>query len=615
MAFLIGLVIAVFFFQLGTPQLWDRDEPRNSQAAAEMLARGDWIVPTFNGALREHKPVLLYWGQMLSYIGLGKSEFSARLPSALAALVSVFSVALLASRISGNPKGISQAGFWSAAVLATSLLIVMAARAATPDSCLIAASTLGVTMLVIGSIAPAAPFSSGSVSATRWRPALMGYASLGVAALAKGPVGIILPLAVVHAWWMICHRLDSTIQQTAKSKVDQSWLSFLKHTAIEGWLCFNPLNVWRSLVALRTLPGLLLSIAIAAPWYLAVHSATEGAFTRGFFIDHNVSRAMNTMEGHNGFPGFYLAAILVGTFPWSMWLIPMIVWARRIYRESIVQRQLLVLGCVWMAVYVGAFSLASTKLPSYTTPCLAGAALIIGSYFKHFEASWQMPTAIWRRSANALTVVTGLLIVIALLLVSTKAQMPAAKVTVVCGLAIVAAGSFGLIVDVLRKPQWIPSVWITCAVVFQVGLFGLGASMVSTYRQDLTTLLAVQSESDKFQWYGIGAIEPSWVYYLGGPIQQIECRDQSEAWSQAAEVLAANPNARLIVVAEQSDLFEEWVRHGASYSGPQFEAVASCPRFLKDGVITVYRASTPLDLTRMAQPSIPTQPTQTIQLR
>src|SRR5690606_26598068 len=63
---LLALIAAgVFFVELGAARLWDRDEPRNARASHEMLARGDWIVPTFNGELRAHKPILLYWGQIL----------------------------------------------------------------------------------------------------------------------------------------------------------------------------------------------------------------------------------------------------------------------------------------------------------------------------------------------------------------------------------------------------------------------------------------------------------------------------------------------------------------------------------------------------------------------
>ena len=60
-----------FFVRLGGPKLWDRDEPRNAGCAAEMLAGDNWVVPMFNGELRTHKPILLYWQTMLAYACLG----------------------------------------------------------------------------------------------------------------------------------------------------------------------------------------------------------------------------------------------------------------------------------------------------------------------------------------------------------------------------------------------------------------------------------------------------------------------------------------------------------------------------------------------------------------
>src|SRR6186997_2131930 len=76
----------VFLFHLGGARLWDEDEPKNAQCAREMLARGDWIVPTFNQELRTDKPVLLYWLMMPAYLLLGVNELAARLPSALLAI-------------------------------------------------------------------------------------------------------------------------------------------------------------------------------------------------------------------------------------------------------------------------------------------------------------------------------------------------------------------------------------------------------------------------------------------------------------------------------------------------------------------------------------------------
>ena len=59
--FLIVLVAGIVIFtNLGTPRLWDEDEPKNAQCAYEMFEAGNWIVPTFNQELRTDKPILLY---------------------------------------------------------------------------------------------------------------------------------------------------------------------------------------------------------------------------------------------------------------------------------------------------------------------------------------------------------------------------------------------------------------------------------------------------------------------------------------------------------------------------------------------------------------------------
>src|SRR5580700_10274013 len=61
----------------------DRDEARFSEASREMLQRGDYVLPWFNGQWRFDKPVLIYWCQSASYRLLGVNGFAARLPSAL----------------------------------------------------------------------------------------------------------------------------------------------------------------------------------------------------------------------------------------------------------------------------------------------------------------------------------------------------------------------------------------------------------------------------------------------------------------------------------------------------------------------------------------------------
>lgn len=580
-ALLAAIGLAVFFSDLGAAQLWDRDEPRNARASHEMLARGDWIVPTFNDELRDHKPILLYWGQMAAYLALGESEFSARVPSALAALLSILSVAILASRLSGRKKGIGADGFWAAAALATCLLFVMAGRAATPDALLIAFSTLGISALVIATLEPHSPYSSGRVGRARWIPAMFGYTMLSLAALAKGPVGIVLPLAVVHLWWLMCHRLQNRGNPS-------SGFGTLRGFVTELWATLNPVQCFRASWSLRVLPGMFVCLLGAVPWYAAVGVQTQGAFLRGFFIDHNVGRAMNSMEGHQGSVLFYPVALLIGTFPWSMWLIPIGLWARKRYSSCVVSRQMVVLAITWVAVYVGAFTMASTKLPSYITPCYAGIALLIGGFLKNFESSWEMPSVNWRRAAHALTVLVGIAIGSGLLWLGSHEQMPLLGKTALAGLVIALVGCLGFVWETQRSLQWVPMTWLVGAGAFQVMLFGVGAKSVATYRTDLQVLAKVAEQSPSENWMSVGGLEPSWVHYLNQTIQEVATDSSEKETRQAVQqFLSRYPDGRIIVAGEQHDaMLAQWRENGELKV--RVESLGQGKRFLRPGKLTIY---------------------------
>jgi 4-amino-4-deoxy-L-arabinose transferase-like glycosyltransferase len=587
--FLCLLAVSLFFVELGTVRLWDRDEPRNARASHEMLARGDWIVPTFNGSLRDHKPILLYWGQMLSYLALGESEFTARLPSALCALLTIGAIAVLSSRLSGKASGINAAGFWSAGCLATCGLFVMAGRAATPDACLIAFSTLGIAALVMSALAPAHPYSSGHVGKARWIPAMFGYTMLGLAALAKGPVGVILPLTVVHTWWMICYRLQS--KAPTPTGASSSWLESAAHGLRLAWATFNPLQAGRAVIALRTIPGLLLTLLAAAPWYIAVGIETNGQFLRGFFLDHNVGRAVGAMEGHHGSLLFYPVAFLVGTFPWSMWFIPVAMWCYRASSDNVVHRQITVLSMVWIGVYIGAFTLASTKLPSYITPCYAGAALVLGSYWHQFESGWSRPTWKLRRIAYGLTIFVGLGLTVGILWISQHEAMPLLSRAAWAGLVIVALGAVGFWWEFTHSQQRLPLAWLAGGAVFQLLIFGFGSKSVDSYRNDIAALNSVDrqthSDTGSAAWVAIGGLEPSWVHYLGQEIKEISTPvTEAAAWQQLDQFMDLNPQTRLIVVGSAAQ--ERYLQWQAERPHPELVEMARSARFLRPGEIYVY---------------------------
>src|SRR5262245_56572192 len=136
-ALLTAVWAAVCLPNLGSPSLWDVDEGHNAEAAREMLRSGNHVVPTFNYRLREDKPALLYWLQIGAYHAFGVNEFAARLPSALAALLTVLAGYELGRRTFGPG-----AALLGGLVLASAVGPVAAAHFANPDALLTAFTTL-----------------------------------------------------------------------------------------------------------------------------------------------------------------------------------------------------------------------------------------------------------------------------------------------------------------------------------------------------------------------------------------------------------------------------------------------------------------------------------------
>ncbi len=452
----------VFFVNLDASRLFDEDEPKNAECGREMFERSDWLVPTYNYDLRTDKPIMLYWLMLSSFQLLGVSEFAARLPSACMAMLTVFSVYAIGRRLFDK-----RVGFWAAIMLASSLMYVTIGRISTPDSTLIGFITLSLLVYVysvpvsvwrtakpgrqihlINSTEPVPEFFSTSKNnsdwprdflPTRWVLFAALYAIMGLAVLTKGPVGFLLPCAVIGLFVMClgaCPQFPGNL----------SWrrpVSSLSELALFAASFFAPSRFLPSLWAMRPITLMLVVSAVALPWYVAVGIATDGAWLEGFLGGHNIGRFSAAMEGHSGPVFYYVIAILMGFFPWSVFL-PVALYYAIFKRDMFKQehRTLTFLLC-WVGLYFVFFSIAQTKLPNYILPCYPPLALLTAWLLVRWqEEAIELPEWAMKWSSRSL-IGAGLTLLIALP-VTSWILLPGYMLLGVIGLIPIALGGWML---------------------------------------------------------------------------------------------------------------------------------------------------------------------------
>ncbi len=556
---LLSLVAGIVFFaNLGGARLWDRDEPRNATCAREMLERGDWVVPTFNGALRTHKPIMLYWLMMASYTCLGVSEFAARVPSALVSCATVLVTYSLGLRLFGR-----RAALWSAIALATFAMMGVTGRAATPDGCLIFFSSAAMAVYVYSvwpthSLRAASPalVRRGSIPFTQSLSAgIVLYATMGLAVLSKGPVGLILPTAVIGMFCLLARTSENHPQPRQEHPSVRHRIVSMLGSCLQ---VFAPRDFLRTCWQMRPCLALAVVLLIAGPWYAWVGFRTNGEWLRGFFWEHNLNRAVSPMEGHHGSLLFYPLALLVCCFPWSVLTVPTCLSTSRhlqtASRERMGERDGILFLCCWIGVYVAIFSVAQTKLPSYVAPTFPALALLFGRFLADWEQSRARVASVWWPLGMGILALVGILLGAGIPLAARK-FLPHESAAIWLGLvgAIPLVGAtVAATCQRIQQPTWSIRVFAISAIALSVALFAIVAPRVSRH-QECVRMLDNLPTHPEARLASFATLEPSWVYYAHRTIQEFGV----DTATAAAEFLRGNPSAYLIVSDRHWETLEQ----------------------------------------------------------
>jgi len=322
------------------------DEGRYVSVAREMLLSGDWLTPTLNGLPYFHKPPLFYWITAVSLQALGLSEFAARAAPLLGAWAAATAVFLFARRWMGQPTA-------HAALLAlvTQPLFFIGAQFANLD--MLVAGCIAVTILSLANAAltQAPPERRASLVVAYL------FAALGI--LAKGLIGAVLPALVITVWLLLQRR-------------------------------------WRDVGRLVWLPGVLLFLCVASPWFIAMQSRF-GEFGHYFFVVQHFQRYAE--GGFNNVQPFwfFVAAIALLALPWTAWLLGA---ARGGYARDPARGAIRILMWTWLAVVTVFFSLPQSKLVGYILPALPPLACLAADAADILIARSRTWRSLWRFSGG-----------------------------------------------------------------------------------------------------------------------------------------------------------------------------------------------------------------------
>ncbi|HPO86010.1 MAG TPA: glycosyltransferase family 39 protein [Candidatus Hydrogenedentes bacterium] len=370
----------MFFFELGRMDVCTDNEGQRVTPPIEMLASGNYVIPTINGVDYLTKPPALYWMIALTYRWIGAiSEWTARIPTALCGLLSVLCLYLVARKELGEI-----AARWGAVILLTTPYFVERARWTEID----VPFTLGTVLTVSffwQANAKAPPILTLVYS-------VLSGAAFGWALLLKGPPALLFFTAAVIASWVIwgeASRLTKNIAVwgtiAACCLCLLSWVLTFKFplslsVLIATWVLVGLLSLRADELTRRLMVlfiVLLVGGMIVAPWAAAVLKQRSWDYVVALLRTESLERTYLASEINRGSPFYYLIGIMGMFAPWSF-LLPLQYSPHAWQLRPPFYRFCVIFG--WLSI--GFFSTIAGKEYEYILPAVPFLALTIGQVIR-----------------------------------------------------------------------------------------------------------------------------------------------------------------------------------------------------------------------------------------
>ncbi len=484
------------------------DEPYFGEGAREMVVDGKWAVPHVNGVVTTDKPPLFFWLIALFSLPFGAvSSLTARLPSFLAALGSVALAIRLGRRLGGEAEG-AMAGL----LLATTYLAWDKGRMAQIDALL--------CFLVLVALSAFEAHRSGEAPGRR--AGLLFWAATGLAVLAKGPVGLVIPVGIAIAT-----------------------LAFDRN--LRAWRSFAP---WS---------GPAVFVLVVGAWMAIATIGGQGEYSVwGAFEKHVLNRAIHGM--HHKQPAWYYAKVLpVQLLPWSG-LLPgalLLAWRRR---RAPADRLLL----VWAVFVVALFTISTEKRDLYVLPAVPAFALLFARLVRATEGDGAGGRAPHRRWVTVPLAVTGVVFAAAALAVPIAArrfpEYPKAPLLAVAAAMLAGGAAIAIVASrgrargaVLVAAAAVSVAYVTAAAVAYPAFDPFRSARAFTAEVEAATA-GSRAAGERVLAYRIGNLPQAIALYSNGlyTVETAEPGDLASHLMRDAEVFAVADRSQLALLSPEA---------------------------------------------------------------
>jgi 4-amino-4-deoxy-L-arabinose transferase-like glycosyltransferase len=465
---MLALAAVLWFALLGHRDLADPDEGRYADVARAIVATGDWVTMRLNGYEYFAKPPLQFWATAASFRLLGESSGAARLSVAAFGLLGVLWIGFVGRALYG-----AAAGFHATVVLMSSLMYAALAHILTPNMSVTVFMSFGLGALLLAQVR-----RDDSAHVRRWM--LLGWASLALAVLSKGLMGLVLPGAAVF-FYMLWQR---------------DW-AILRHLHLGA--------------------GLLVFLAVCGPWFVAVTLANP-EFPQIFFLHEHFERYTTDVHRRDQPLWYFVPVLALGALPWLVSTVqalarPRFAWWPDSGNGFDPDRLLWTYAVLIFAF----FSLGSSKLPSYLLPLFPALALLIG---RRLAAGQGV-----RGDAVSAAVLGATLVVAGAVVERFESDSFPAEMVIgyrpwllAAGIALFAGG----VVAFRLRTGWRPAAVLGFSALLGFQLAGWGYHALDRPRSGAQLASAVAPLLDPpTPVYSVGAYDPSVGFYLKRPLRLV----------------------------------------------------------------------------------------------